>query len=136
MADGEVKDEDLQAHGLILFGRPGVNRIARRSENRFPIRFEGTRFTWQGETYEQPTASVVQVVYDTHDSNRLIMLCAGLSAEATQSICEIDDFYRYFWSPAWKPGYATPVSYYIYDRNKCLRSGDWPDSDPHLLWRF
>jgi len=75
-------------------------------------------------------------VYAERNSKRLIMLCAGLSPEATRTICDMDDFWQYYLEPAWKPGYAKPVSFYIYDRNKCLLSGDWPDADPDLEWRF
>jgi transglutaminase-like putative cysteine protease len=133
-ADTDVTEDDLKAECVILFGRPAANKIAQRLEDIFPIKIDGAKFTWQGATYDQPTQGVVQMVDYPLDPKRLVMLCAGLSGEAT---LQISASYLH----------DAEVSYVIFDRkqlvssewfkpDQLLLSGDWEDADNDLVWKF
>jgi len=136
-ADTEATTEDLDADCLVLFGRPAVNKIAQRLQDRLPIKFEGAKFTWQGTVYNQATQGVVEVVDEGRSSKRLTILCAGLSPEATRNICSIDRFFAFFYSPSPMAGYYKRMaSYLIVDRAQCVLSGDWEVADPDLVWKF
>jgi hypothetical protein len=136
-ADTEATAEDLDADCLILFGRPAVNQIAQQLQDRFPIKFEGAKFAWQGTVYDQPTQGVVEVVDEGRSSKRLTILCAGLSPEATRNIGNIDRFFAFFYSLSPMEGYYKRMaSYLIVDRDKRVLSGDWEVADPDLVWRF
>jgi hypothetical protein len=133
-ADTDVTEEDLKAECVILFGRPATNKVAQRLEDIFPIKIDGAKFTWQGATYDQPTQGVVQMVDHPIDPKRLVMLCAGLSSEATLQISA-----SYLQDAG--------ASYVIFDRrqfvtgewfdpDKLLLSGDWEDANSDLVWKF
>lgn len=124
MADTEATPEDLDAQCLILIGRPEVNTITERLQDRFPIKFEGEKFTWQGKVYDQATQGVIAVVDEGRSSRRLTMLFAGLSAEATKDFSKINDWFDFL----------TTASYLIYDGNRCVVSGEWENADPDLVW--
>jgi len=137
-ADTEATAEDLDAKCLVLIGRPAVNKIAERLRDRFPIKFEGAQFTWQGTTYDQATQGAIEVVDEGRSSKRVTILCAGLSAEATRNIRALDDLYAFFYSPSSRLRYdgLAMTSYVIFDRDKQVLSGDWEVADPDLVWKF
>jgi transglutaminase-like putative cysteine protease len=122
-SDTEATPADLDAECLILIGRPAVNKITERFQGRFPIKFEGAKFTWQGKVYDQATQGVIAVVDEGRSSRRLTMLFAGLGAEASRDFGAIN-MRRLF----------NTASYLIYDGNKCVLSGEWENADPDLVW--
>lgn len=122
-ADTEATSEDLSAECLILVGRPAVNKITERFQGRFPIKFEGAKFTWQGKVYDQATQGMIAVVDEGRSSRRLTMLFAGLGAEASRDFSAIN-----------MPRLFNTASYLIYDGNKCLLSGEWEPADSDLVW--
>jgi hypothetical protein len=136
--DGEATTEDLSAECLIIIGRPEVNKIAARLQDRFPIKFEGARFTWRGKVYDQATQGAVEVVEESHSSKRLTILCAGLSPEATRGICATNVSYAFILPPSWVglSDYGGMASYLIFDGNKCVLSGEWENADPDLVEQF
>ncbi|MHC4538335.1 MAG: transglutaminase-like domain-containing protein [Planctomycetota bacterium] len=120
-ADIEVNDADLKGKCLIFFGRPDTNRIVRRFENLFPIKFDGDKFTWLDKTYDKPSLGVAQIVESPHDSAVLIVHCAGLNTEAMQKL---------------KGNYLSfATSYVIFDGDRTVLLGDW-QNDNELIWEF
>jgi hypothetical protein len=120
MADVDVNDIDLKDKSVILFGRPECNRITKRFEDSFLIRFEGNTFSWHGSTYKKATQGVLEIVANPHDPQQLILLCAGVSGDAT---CSLGD-------PSF---YLGPASYLIFDGSKELTDGHWM-VDRGLIW--
>lgn len=120
-SDADVNNADLKGKCLILYGRPDTNKIARRFENLFPIKFNGNKFTWLDKTYDKPSLTVAQIVEGPSDSATLIVQYAGLSTEAIQ------DFYGNYLD------FGT--SYVIFDRDKTLLLGDWW-LENELTWEF
>ena len=121
-ADTDVNRDDLKNKCIILFGRPATNKIYQQFGDIFPIKFDHNKFAWQGITYDQPTQGVAQIVRNPN-TQRMIILYAGLSEEATQNFC---DLYLY----------DTNASYVIFESVKKLISGDWEDFDSNLVWHF
>jgi transglutaminase-like putative cysteine protease len=124
-ADTEATADDLDAECLIIIGRPAVNKVAERLQDRFPIKFGGTKFTWQGKVYDQAAQSVLEVVDEGRSSKRLTILCAGLSAEATRGFLGISNVGAFF-----------TTSYLVFDGNRCVVSGEWEPADSDLVRRF
>lgn len=122
-ADSEVTEEDLKTACLCLFGRPKTNKIAERFKNDFPIQVGEDQFVWQGTTYRQPTQGVVEAIEPPGRPNQLVLLYAGLGAEAMKAIGDNDL-------------YGPDSSYVIFDGNKQLLSDDWEGADPNLRWEF
>jgi hypothetical protein len=125
-ADTEATPDDLNAECLVLIGRPAVNKITERLQDRFPIKFEEAKFTWQGKVYDQPSQGVVAIVDEGRSSKRLIMLFAGLSAEATRDFSKTRNF---------RPFFPTG-SYLIFDGNRRVVSGQWVDAEADLVREF
>ena len=120
-ADADVNDTDLKGKCLILFGRPDTNKIARRFESLFPIKFDGDKFTWQGKTYDKPSHGAAQIVENPNDSTVLIIQFAALGAEAMQ---KLEGNYLSF-----------ATSYVIFDGDDTLHLGNW-QHDNELIWDF
>jgi hypothetical protein len=122
-ADTDVNDADLKTDCIFLVGRPETNRIAKKFEDIFPIKFDKNKFTWQGVTYAQPTQAVAQIAENPWGAHNLIIMCAGLSPEATQEFP-----YSYL-------GRADR-SYVVFDGERQLLTGDWENVDTNLYWKF
>ena len=122
-ADTEVTEDDLKTACLCLFGRPKTNKIAQRFKDDFPIQVRGDEFVWQGTTYRQPTQGVVEAIEPPGGSHQLVLLYAGLGAEAMKAIGD-----NYLYGP--------DSSYVIFDGDKRLLSDDWEGADPNLRWEF
>jgi transglutaminase-like putative cysteine protease len=122
-ADTNVIQEDLKGKCVILFGRPKTNKISQQFKDIFPIYFDEDKFIWQGVTYDQPTQGVAQIVKNPFDPGSEIVLCAGLSGDATQKFCRLYN-------------YDEDASYVIIDQDKQLTSGDWDDYNSDLVWNF
>lgn len=122
-ADTEVTEDDLKTACLCLFGRPKTNKIAQRFKDDFPIQVGEDQFVWQGMTYRQPTQGVVEAIEPAGRPNQLVLLYAGLGAEAMKAIGD-------HWL------YDPESSYVIFDRDKRLLSDDWEGADPNLRWEF
>jgi transglutaminase-like putative cysteine protease len=127
-ADTEATPDDLNAECLILVGRPEVNKISERLQDRFPIKFEGVKFTWQGKVYDQPSQGVIAVVDEGRSSKRLTVLLAGLSGEATRDFRRLSNQNWYLFSRL--------ASYLVFDGDKCVVSGEWENANPDLVWQF
>ena len=122
-ADTEVTEDDLKTPWLCLFGRPKTNKIAQRFKDNFPIQVAEDEFVWQGTTYRQPTQGVVEAIEQPGQPNRVVVLYAGLGAEAMRAIGD-----NYLYDPE--------SSYVIFDRDTQVLSGDWEGADPNLRWEF
>jgi hypothetical protein len=120
-ADTDVNDADLKTECIILIGRPETNQIAEKLKDIFPIQFDRDKFTCQGTTYARPIQAVAQIVENPGGAHNLIILCAGLSPEATQGF------------PYQSMG-RSDRSYAIFDGDKQLLAGDWEDVDADLYW--
>jgi transglutaminase-like putative cysteine protease len=118
--DVDVDVDGLKGKCVILFGRPETNRITEMFRDAFPIRFEGDKFRWQGESYSQPTQGVVQIAENPEDPTGLLILFAGVSEKATlKTTGRVSD---------------PNVSFAIFDGDKVLMSADWePIGD--LVWK-
>jgi transglutaminase-like putative cysteine protease len=130
-ADREVSETDLSTRVLILFGRPETNLLAQRYAEEFPVRFEGSRFSYAGVIYEEPTQGVAQVVENPWDPQGVIILYAGLSGEATRSVCAKSE-----WREELGGSFLIDMnaSYVIYDQHQRLVSGEWEAFDGDLVW--
>ena len=122
-ADTEVTEADLKSACLCLFGRPKTNKIAQRFADDFPIQVGEDAFVWQGTTYRRPTQGVVEAIEQPGQPKRLVVLYAGLGAEAMKAIGDADLYYP-------------DSSYVIFDGDKRLLTGDWEGADPNLRWEF
>jgi hypothetical protein len=121
-ADVDVNEADLKTKCLVLFGRPEANKIAQRFKDNFPIKFSGNKFIWQEVTYEKPTQGNAQIIENPNNPRSLVIMYAGLSAEAMQKFCRL-----YLYDAA--------ASYVIFEDNKELLRGDWEDFGSDLEWR-
>jgi len=132
-ADRDVTEADLDARVLILFGRPETNLLAQRFAEEFPVRFDEGRFSYGGVGYDEPTQGVAQVIEKPWDPQGAIILYAGLSGEATRSVC-----HKAEWREALGGSFLIDVnaSYVIYDQYERLKSGDWERFDRDLVWTF
>lgn len=122
-ADVDVNKADLKTKCVMLFGRPETNKITQKFKDSFPIKFDGSKFTWQGTTYDEPTQGVAQIVENPDNPGGLIILYAGLSPEATRGFCDLSSCY------------SAMASYVIFDGDKELLRGDWK-VDSNLYWNF
>ena len=132
-ADTDVNAKDLGTKCIVLFGRSETNKITQRFQDSFPIKLENNKFTWQGNTYDQPTQGVAQIVENPLDNQSMIILYAGLSGDATLKVCDKSEW------PEELDGYLlidVNTSYVIYDNHKKLISGDWEDFNSNLVWNF
>ena len=122
-ADTDVNDADLKTKCVVLIGRPETNKVAQQFKDSFPIKFDSSKFTWQGITYNKPTQGVAQIIENPNNAQGLMMMYAGLSPEATQKFC---DLYLY----------DEDASFVIFDGDKELLRGDWEEVDNNLFWNF
>jgi len=122
-ADTDVNNTDLKTKCIFLIGRPETNKIARQFKDSFPIKFDGTRFSWQGTTYDKPTQGLGQIIENSNNAQGLIIMYAGLSPEATLKLCDLEF-------------YDSDSSYVIFEGDKQLLAGDWEDVDSNLYWKF
>lgn len=131
--DIDVKEDDLNAQCLILFGRPETNKIAQQFKDNFPVAFDGSMFTYNGVNYDKLSQGVAQIVENPNDPQKLIIMYAGLSGEATQNICDKSD-----WREKLGGWFLIDMnsSYIIFDKDQRLVSGDWEDFDSDLVRKF
>jgi len=120
-ADVDVNEADLNTKCLVLFGRPETNKIAQKFKDVFPIKFNDNEFTWQGVTYDKPTQGIAQIAENPKDPRNLVIMYAGLRANAMQTVC---DLYLY----------DAADSYVIYEDGKLLLRGDW-EVKSGLVWK-
>jgi hypothetical protein len=107
--------------------------ITHRFNNSFPIKFEKDKFTWQGNTYDQPTQGVAQIIENPFNHQNFINLYAGLSGDATLKVCDKSEWLEELNGWLLIDG---NTSYVIYDNHKKLISGDWEDFNSDLVWNF
>jgi transglutaminase-like putative cysteine protease len=123
IADTEVKQDDLNKKCVFLIGRPETNKITQQFKDIFPVKFDGSIFTWNGINYDQPTQGISQIVENPMDPKNLIILYAGLSGETTQ---KISNLYLY----------DIDASFIILEQDKQLVANDWEEYDRDLVWKF
>ncbi len=122
-ADTDVNETDLTTKCVFLIGTPETNKVAQQFKDSFPIKFDGDQFTWQGMRYDKATQGLAQVIEHPQNSEGLMIMCAGLSPEATLKFCDLEL-------------YDEDASYVIFDADKELLRGDWEDVDNNLYWNF
>jgi|GEM_PF-1891229 len=120
--DTAITEDDLKAECVVLFGRPATNKITKRFEDIFPIKFERDNFSYNGKNYAKPSQGLWQVIEHPLQSKGYFILYAGLSPEATLQFGDL-----YF--------NGASNSFVIYDGDKPLLSGDW-EADGDLVWIF
>jgi hypothetical protein len=81
--DKEVSEADLQAHHLLLVGRPDCNSIVEKVRGSLPISFGSRSFQVGTESYAHPGSAVIVAGENTWNSRYSVVVLAGLSAEAT-----------------------------------------------------
>ena len=79
--------------------------------------------TWQGMRYDKATQGLAQVIEHPQNSEGLMIMCAGLSPEATLKFCDLEL-------------YDEDASFVIFDGDKELLRGDWEEVDNNLYWNF
>lgn len=87
-ADGEVTDDDLKTHHVLLVGRPDSNRIAQKYARACPVSFGHASFVVRGETYAHPASAVIAAGANPLNPHFELVVFAGLSAEATRQCVE------------------------------------------------
>jgi transglutaminase-like putative cysteine protease len=132
-ADVDVNEEDLSTQTLILFGRPETNLTAQRFAQDFAIQFEDDRFTYGGMTYDRVTQGVAQVVENPRNPGGLIIMCAGLSGEATKKVCDMSEWRE---ETGGRPLVGLNASFVVLDGYQILASGDWERFDDDLVRTF
>ncbi|MCK4826269.1 hypothetical protein KA005_61575, partial [bacterium] len=120
--DTSITDNDLNTECVILFGRPVTNKISKRFEYTFPIKFNRDNFSCNGINYAKTSQGLAQIIEHPLQSKGQFILYAGLSATA---MLQFGDLYLY----------DASNSFVIYDGDKQINSGDW-EADADLLWKF
>jgi transglutaminase-like putative cysteine protease len=120
--DTTITTNDLNTECVVLFGRPETNKITKRFENTFPIKFNRDNFSCNGITYSKTSQGLAQIIEHPVRQKGQFILYAGLSATA---MLQFGDLYLY----------DAPSSFVIYDGDKQIISGDW-EADPDLSWKF
>ena len=120
--DTSITDKDLNTECVMLFGRPLTNKISKRFENIFPIKFIQDMFSFNGINYAKTSQGIAQIIEHPLQSKGLFILYAGLSADG---MLQFGDLYLY----------DSSNSFVIYDGDQQINSGNW-EGDPDLLWKF
>lgn len=131
--DTEVTKEDLSKERIILIGRPETNVISKKFEKEFPIKFNGSRMMFKGQTYSNPSMGVAQIVENKSIQEGMLIMYAGLSGVSTETICDKNN-----WMDELNGYYAIDCnsSFIIFDNYKLIQSGEWEDSTSDLVWSF
>jgi hypothetical protein len=82
-SDREVTEEELAKHHLLLIGRPDTNRLVRRLQNTWPVRFGSRSFEVRGEVYAHAGSGVIAAGENTLNRRYSAVVVAGLSPAAT-----------------------------------------------------
>lgn len=120
--DTVITDNDLNAECVALFGRPATNKIAKRFENMFPIKFKPDSFSYEGINYTNRSQGLAQAIEHPFQDNGILIIYAGLSPQAMLQSLDLHL-------------YGAPKSFVIYDGDRQLCSGDW-EGDADLVWNF
>jgi hypothetical protein len=120
--DTSITDRDLSTECVILFGRPETNKISRRFESAFPIKFNRDSFSYNGINYNKTSQGLAQIIEHPLRSKGQFILYAGLNATGM-----VQFGYLY--------PYDAAHSFVIYDGDKQINSGDW-ETDADLIWNF
>lgn len=120
--DTSITHNDLNTASVILFGRPITNKISKRFENTFPIKFNQDNFSYNGINYAKTSQGVAQIIEHPFQPKGQFILYAGLSATA---MLQFGDLYLY----------DASNSFIIYDGDQQINSGDW-EGDADLIWKF
>lgn len=126
--DMEVTPEDLLKKRIILIGRPETNLISKKFEEKFPIKFDGSKASFKGKLYENPDLGVVQIIENKILKDGMLIMCAGLSSSATKTICDTqkwDDF-----------PLTSSASFVLYKDFEIIDSGEWEDNTSEMVWGF
>jgi transglutaminase-like putative cysteine protease len=120
--DTSITDKDLNTECVMLFGRPLTNKISKRFENIFPVKFVQDKFSYNGINYAKTSQGIAQIIEHPLQSKGLFILYAGLSADG---MLQFGDLYLY----------DASNSFVIYDGDQQINSGNW-EGDVDLLWKF
>jgi transglutaminase-like putative cysteine protease len=126
--DTEVTPEDLSTKRIILIGRPETNLISKKFEQKFPIKFDGCRASFNGKIYDNPDMGVAQIVENDGIKNSMMIMYAGLSGSATPKICN---------TQKWEEHPLTyPASFIIFNDFNVIESEEWEDDYSEISWVF
>lgn len=122
VADVEADEELLAGAGDVsVFGRPGVNRVAERWRERWPVAFEAKGFRYGGQAYGKPSQGVICTIPHPLGEG-IVTLYAAVGAKGAEKINRI----RHGWAPV-----------HVFDRDQ----GEWPllsggqrPQDPDHVW--
>jgi hypothetical protein len=82
-SDREVTEEELARHHLLLIGRPDTNRLVRRFQSAFPVRFGLRSFEVRGEVYAHAGSGIIAAGENALNHRYSAVVYAGLSPAAT-----------------------------------------------------
>lgn len=139
--DTSVTTRDLGQDIVILVGRPETNKLSKRLENTFPIKFNNDEFSWQGITYKDPSQGIMQIVESPMNPSGWIVHYAGLSGDATLQIehvtTTIPELFggSYTWGTYQFSAYDANASYILFEHSNVITYGDWIIGDD-LVWFF
>ncbi|MFO7934122.1 MAG: transglutaminase-like domain-containing protein [Bacteroidales bacterium] len=126
--DTEVTAKELNKKRIILIGRPETNLISKKFEEKFPIKFNGCEAVLNGKKYGNPNIGVAQIVQNDNSKNNMIIMYAGLSGPATETLCSIEK---------WKDHpLAYSASFLLYKYFEIIDSGEWEDNTSEMVWVF
>ncbi len=114
--DGEVTDEDLAGHDLIVLGGPGDNGLAARVSEKLPGVLGDGYFRWNGRTYARPEDGLFLVLPNPWNPKR------ALAVVAANSALELHEMTKAYVSGL--PGWAV------------FRGSELKEKGPHPVERF
>lgn len=77
--DTDIKDEDIAAHNLVLWGDPGSNAILARIADKLPIKWDAKQITVGGQTYTADKHVPLLIYPNPLNPNRYVVLNSGFT---------------------------------------------------------
>ncbi len=75
----DLNSEDIREANLILWGDPGSNEMIAEIADRLPVKWEGDRFEFQGESYASEEAAPVLIFPNPLNPDRYVVINSGLT---------------------------------------------------------
>jgi hypothetical protein len=80
--DTKVSDKQLKSKVLIIYGGPGLNKVADKMADKLPIKFEKGKFTIGNKVYDKPEHCVKFIHPNPLNPDKLMVMFAFNDAEA------------------------------------------------------
>lgn len=77
--DSDIKDEDIAAHNLVLWGDPSSNAILAKIADKLPIKWDAKQITVGSETYAADKHVPVLIYPNPLNPNRYVVLNSGFT---------------------------------------------------------